>query len=120
MAPEAIRDVPTITSKGNPNAKSREGFWPNFWQTNFGWENAIIVRIRDKNLSEYQYRVGFIEPSGRTQLCSIIVQGSIALLEGPEPVKFFAIISLPGWGTELEIVKEGVRKRTLDENTPLL
>jgi len=78
----------TLTIRGIKKEKPREGFWPNFWQTNFGWKNVVVIEPHTKGL----YNIGLWDKTfGRKQLCSCLCKGRIGLLIGPSDVEFFAL-----------------------------
>lgn len=97
--------------RGNSLANSRSGFWNNLWQTNFGWKSALIIK---PELST-KYKIGFFNHKG-AKICSIIMDGEIALLEGPDPVNFFAFSYPENEPIGLEIVKNNVPKKDIPKN----
>jgi len=101
----------TLTIKGNPSAGSRSGFWRNLWQTNFGWKSALIIKPK---LST-KYKVGFFDHK-EAKICSIIMDGEIALLEGSDPVNFFAFSYPENEPIQLEIVKNNILKKDIPKN----
>lgn len=110
LPPEKLgNNFPFVVSNGCQTAKSREGFWPNFWQTNFGWKTAVIITPRTNG----EYLIGFMDENGRTQICSIIMNGHIALLEGPTKTKFFAISVNDNKPIKLKIVVKNVPKKQI-------
>ena len=76
----------------DPKAKSRQGFWNNFYQTNFGWQKVAVVESARADGADVDYQAGFYDADDDIcQLCSLIRHGRTGLLVGPHDVKFFLI-----------------------------
>jgi hypothetical protein len=91
---DLMRGVVAVT--GSLEAKDRDTFWRNFWETNFGWNEVAVIRINntllgfDKKFKSF--RVGLIA-EGKKEICEINFkpEQKVGLLIGPEEVRFFAI-----------------------------
>ncbi len=96
--------------------KSRQTRWDNFYQTNFGWQTAVVVEPVDH---KGFYRLGFVSKSeGRQQYCAILLTGSAAALVASEEVKFFALDYF-GCQVPLKVVRF-CPKSKLDKNIVLV
>ncbi|MCR4279994.1 MAG: hypothetical protein NUV82_01045 [Candidatus Komeilibacteria bacterium] len=95
-----------ITANPDPAAKSRRhSLWENLIQTNFKWNKVVVVTpVRYSG----QYRIGMIA-EGKRQICSVINQGKVGLLIGPEAPHFFAL-NLKGDQIMLKIVGYSTKK----------
>lgn len=60
-----------------------------FWGSNFHWQEVVILQPLPEHAHRY-YQVGF-RSGGVTQLCSLVVDGPVAMLLGPRTVEFFAV-----------------------------
>lgn len=72
-------------------ASPRYNLWLKLWQTNFGWEKVVILQPESY---DGNYQIGFTSvegEEGKTELCSLILKGKIAVLVGPYELSFFAI-----------------------------
>ncbi len=86
-----------VMADKDPQAKSRQGFWPNFYQTNFGWQKVVVIEPAKEQDADADYQVGFYDAEDDVcQLCTLIRQGRTALLVGPNDAKFFAVYSDTG------------------------
>jgi len=118
MYTDQIRD--SVVAKGNPKAADKSSNWANFYQSNFGWNDVVVLRPVDHNgLWHLGYSVK--QDSGQvTQYCTIVFKGhrKIAALVGPHDTTFFAV-SLEGTSIKLEIIQV-TTKSELAEDIPLI
>lgn len=87
-----------------------------FLGTNFQWSEVVVLSLVSTQ-SQYDYQVGFVD--GKTcQLCSVVVNGQVALLRGPRAVRSFAVSR---YGQPLELRQVKLTKRwQLNPHIPLL
>jgi hypothetical protein len=84
-----------IVVQGHPNAIDRSSWWNNFYQTNFGWKNVIVVEPEGyRGL----WHLGFStrqDTGGVTQYCTVLFNGQeqVGPLVGPYDTIFFAFTS---------------------------
>ncbi len=87
-----------------------------FLGANFQWKEVVVLSLVPTQ-SHNDYQVGFVD--GKTcQLCSLVVNGQVALLLGPRAVHFFAVTRY-GEPLELQQVKM-TKRRQLNPHIPLL
>jgi len=105
----------TLTIRGIASEKPRNSFWSNFWQSNFGWKNVVIIKPETKKF----YQIGFFDKvTNDKKLCSCLVKGDVGLLAGSNDVEFFAIDE-DGNFCEIALLKYS-NKHLLPKNIPLL
>lgn len=109
-----------VVAKGHPKRVDRSSFWENFYQTNLGWSDAVVLRPANYNGF---WHLGFsaMQNNGTvTKLCTIFFKGQkkIAALVGPYDTTFFAL-SLEGTPITLEIIQL-TTKSELPEAIPLI
>ncbi|WKZ24680.1 MAG: hypothetical protein QY321_03635 [Patescibacteria group bacterium] len=106
-----------VEAPGDLKARPRDTFWGNFWQTNFGWQTCSILCPED--LSQ-EYQVGFIrEYDNKKMYCSLILNGPVAILQGPKEMKFFAF-SLDKKAVKIKVLRTGISKWQLPFGIPLI
>jgi hypothetical protein len=110
----------SVVAKGHPKAIDRSIAWENFYQTNFGWNDVVVLRPVDYN---GLWHLGFSakQDNGQlTQYCAIVFEGQkkIAALVGPYDITFFAV-SPEGPSIKLEITQV-TTKSELAEDIPLI
>lgn len=106
---------------GNSDAKTRNTFCSNLWQTNFGWKKCIIVSAPQNFKSRVNtYQVGFIPETEGIKLCSLIFERDqrLAMLVGKDDFKIFAVAN-DGRNIRLNILKQ-TNKFMLQEGVVLI
>jgi hypothetical protein len=109
-----------VVVQGHPNAMDRSSPWQDFFQTNFGWKDVVVVKpVNYKGL----WHIGFSnqQKNGKvTQYCSILFneQEKVAPLVGPTDTTFFAFT--PEWiPIKLEVLQE-TTKDELPAEIPII
>jgi len=105
---------------GDPEAKPRDGFVSSFWQTNFGWKKIALLKCVDIYVGEIRY--GFIDSNDRVKICTYSQDSSskIALLVGPESLRFFAIRADTGYPVMISLLSESLTKRHCKAKSAIL
>jgi len=97
--------------EGDNEAKPRDGFWANLWQTNFGWNKVAILQTVSFH---GEYQISFLNKNNRWERCSLILRERTAVLCGPDKTTFCAISADPVLSTSVKIeVAEYCRKKDL-------
>jgi hypothetical protein len=106
--------------QGHPNEVDRSSPWQNFFQTNFGWKDVVVVKpINYSGLWHIGYSAQ--QESGKlTQYCSILFNGQekVAGLVGPTDTTFFAFTP-EGRPIKLEVLLETAKDK-LSKEIPMV
>ena len=109
-----------IVVQGRPNEEDRSSPWQNFFQTNFGWKDVVVVKPVNYR---GRWHIGFStqQENGRvTQYCSVLFneQEKVASLVGPTNTTFFAFTQ-KGMPIKLEVLQETTKDK-LSAEIPII
>jgi hypothetical protein len=109
-----------LSIQPDEDAKPRHaGIRYNLIQTNFGWKKVAV--LKPKKYSG-KYQCGFVSQEGskyKTQLCTVILQGPVAVLLSPYGFNFFAKSYPENNLLDLELIQV-TTKYGLDKNIPII
>lgn len=101
-------------------ARPVDGWWTEFWNTNFGWKKVVIFRPANP---AKKYHLGFMRREGngvaRKEICTCVLDGACAAAVSPYNTKYFAVEYPHGPAIPLDLVRVTVR-HMLEEDVPLL
>lgn len=104
---------------GDPKAGDRsKHILADLFYSNFGWKQAFVL----VPASHTEYQIGFSAKEGKKQvrqLCSIILTGPTAVLQGAYRTDFFALAYPSGESVKLSVIWQ-TTKSTLKGDIPLI
>jgi hypothetical protein len=85
----------TLEVAGLPSAGRRKSLWGELVQDNFAWNEVILLEpiIHGGAVYTGKWQIGFTAHEDRrfkVQMCTIVLQGRVAVLRGPYTTNFFA------------------------------